>query len=142
MMTRTIAEYVCAIILSSFNNSHHHHSSPSSLHHSTCPLTCFSQVGTQGRSRDDIKSVTFEVCDLEVGITLDNVLGDFGIRETSVGVNRNLSVKINTNRPACPAAAGEPTTTRTRNPTTPPPTTATPTTKKPTKAPTKKPKTK
>ena len=138
MMTRTIAEYVCAIILSSFYNSHHHHSSPSSLHHSTCPLTCFSQVGTQGRSRDDIKSVTFEVCDYEVGITLDNVLGDFGIRETSVGVNRNLSVKINTNRPPC---LGVP-DTRTRKPTTPPPTTAIPTSKKPTKAPTKKPKTK
>jgi hypothetical protein len=129
----------CAVI-SSFYNSHHRHSSPP-LYHSNHELF-FSQVGTQGRSRDDIKSVTFEVCDLEVGITLDNVLGDFGIRETSVGVNRNLSVKINTNRPACPAAAGEPTTTRTRNPTTPPPTTATPTTKKPTKAPTKKPKTK
>jgi hypothetical protein len=103
------------------------------------------QVGTQGRSGDDVKSVTFRVCDDEVGITLNNVIGDFGIRETSVGVNRNLSVKINMNRPAC-LAQGE-SEPRTRKPSALPtsrPTTAKPTkpTKKPTLKPTPRPTTK
>ena len=55
------------------------------------------QVGKEGKGVDDIQSVTLNVChqDSSMILTRDMVNGDFGIRETSVGVNRDAGVKIN-----------------------------------------------
>lgn len=49
---------------------------------------------------EDIKSVIFEVCNESVSITAADLIGNFGIRETSVGALRQDSVKIN-NENAC-----------------------------------------
>jgi len=61
-----------------------------------------------------VNSVTFQVCNpgadnKKMLLTRDMVVGDFGIRETSVGAvgsSRTVSIKINHTNTVCPAAQG------------------------------------
>jgi hypothetical protein len=61
------------------------------------------KVGTEGigSNGEDISSVTFSVCNPDVDLIWDMVVGDFGIRETNTGLDRNKSVKLNSES-ACP----------------------------------------
>ena len=78
-----------------------HHPSPSRF-----PTIIFvvlsAQVGKEGKGTDDIKAVTLTVCHSSMVLTRENLVKDFGIRETSVGEKRDDGVKIYMKDVDCP----------------------------------------